>query len=143
MKKILPLLLLFCSLPAFAAGQVEVSNAWARATLPGQDVGGVYLDVKSERDAKLTGVKSALAEKATIHSMKIENGMMEMRAVSVVELPAGKTVKLDPGGMHLMLLGLKKPLVPGAKVPLTLFVENADKSIEKVEVQAEVRRLGH
>ena len=99
---------------------VEVSNAWVRSTVPGQPVAGAYLDLRAQRSVKLVGVASPVAKRCEIHEMKDDGGMMTMRAVDAVDLPAGKTVSLAPGGMHVMLFGLSGPLVAGRKVPLTL-----------------------
>jgi len=71
--------------------------------------------------------------------MRLENGVMEMRQIKSLELPAKQTVKLEPGGLHIMLLDLKKPLKLGDKVPLRLTLQRADLSKTVVEVQAEVR----
>ncbi len=108
--------------PAMGAGKgdVEVSNAWVRATVPGQPVAGAYLDLRASSRLKLVGVSSPVAERGEIHEMKDEDGMMKMRAVKAVDLPAGKTVSLAPGGLHVMLFGLAEPLTEGRKVPLTL-----------------------
>ncbi len=109
--------------PAMAAGKgadVEVSNAWVRATVPGQPVAGAYLDIRASSKLKLVGVSSPVAERGEIHEMKDEDGMMKMRAVKAVELPAGKTVSLAPGGLHVMLFGLAEPLTEGRKVSLSL-----------------------
>jgi len=71
--------------------------------------------------------------------MRLENGVMEMRQLESLELPAKQTVKLEPGGLHIMLLDLKNPLKSGDKVPLRLTLQRADRSKTVVEVQAEVR----
>ena len=71
--------------------------------------------------------------------MRVKNGVMEMRQLESLELPAKQTVKLEPGGLHIMLLDLKRPLKPGDKVPLRLTLQRADRSKTVVEVQAEVR----
>ncbi len=127
--------------PATVAAQqkVEVTNAWARATVPGQNVGGVYMDVRSPAAARLVGVSSPAAATAEIHQMKMENGVMKMSAVAGVDLPPGQTVKLAPGGYHVMLLNLKKPLATGDSVPVTLTIETGKKTRQTLEVKAEVR----
>jgi copper(I)-binding protein len=73
--------------------------------------------------------------------MKMDGGVMKMRAVARLDLPAGKPVKLQPGGYHVMLMDLKQPLKKGDLVPLTLKFEGKDKSVETIEVKAEVRDL--
>ena len=122
-----------------AADAIRVIDPWARATVPGQKVGAVYLEIVSPREARLTGVASPVAGAAEVHSMTMEGGTMKMRAVEALDLPAGRPVKLAPGGYHVMLFDLKKPLVAGAKVPLTLVIEDAGKRTHRVAVSAIVR----
>jgi copper(I)-binding protein len=100
--------------------EVDVTNAWVRATVPGQPVAGAYLDLRASSRLKLVGASSPVAGRGEIHEMKDEDGMMKMRAVEAVDLPAGKTVSLAPGGLHVMLFGLAEPLAEGRKVALTL-----------------------
>ena len=119
---------------------MSVAQAWARATVPGQKVAGIYLDVRSDEAAVLTGVSSAAARSAEIHSMSNDNGVMRMRHLPRLDLPAGETVRLVPGGNHIMLLDIKRPLQAGERVPLTLIVErNGKKTL--VQVQVDVRKL--
>ena len=122
-----------------AADAIRVLDPWARATVPGQKVGGVYMEIVSPREARLTGVASPVAGAAEVHSMTMEGGTMKMRAVEALDLPAGRPVKLAPGGYHVMLFDLKKPLVAGEKVPLTLVIEDASKRTHKIAVTAIVR----
>jgi copper(I)-binding protein len=124
---------------AHAADLVQVSEPWAKATVPGQKVGGVYMKIVARENLRLTGVKSAVAEAAAVHQMKMENGMMRMRAVPSLELSAGKTVKLEPGGYHIMLFDLRQSLVAGQKLKLELTVEDASKRQHRVAVEAVVR----
>jgi len=131
------------SAAAPAADAIRVIDPWARATVPGQKVGGVYMEIVSPRDARLTGVASPLAGAAEVHSMTMDGGTMRMRAVEALDLPAGRPVKLTPGGYHVMLFDLKKPLVAGAKVPLTLVIEDAGKRAHKIAVTAIVRAGDH
>ncbi len=126
-----------------AADEIRVIDPWARATVPGQKAGGVYMEIVSPRDARLTGVASPLAGAAEVHSMTMDGGTMKMRAVEALDLPAGRPVKLAPGGYHVMLFDLKKPLVAGEKVPLTLVIEEAGKRAHKIAVSAIVRAGDH
>jgi copper(I)-binding protein len=103
---------------------VEISNAWARSTAPGQEVGAAYMSLKSTRAAKLLEVKSPVAESVEIHEMSMNNGVMKMRMLDVLDLPVGKTVKLEPGGFHLMLIDLKKPLKAGENIEISLTVKD-------------------
>lgn len=111
---------------ACAAGaDVVVSNAWVRATVSGQPVAAAYLDIRVPKAMQLVGVASPVAKRGEIHEMKNEGGMMKMRAVKAVDLPAGKTVSLAPGGLHVMLFGLAEPLTTGRKVTLELKLRRA------------------
>jgi len=76
-----------------------------------------------------------------LHTMKMEEGVMKMRAVPRIELPAGQAVKLAPGGYHVMLLDLKQQLKPGDTVPITLTLEGRDKAKSSLEVKARVREV--
>ena len=123
------------------AGEITVSGAWSRATAPGQAVGMVGLVITSPKDARLIAVTSAAAESAEIHTMTMDNGVMQMRQIEFLPLPSKQPVTLGPGGEHLMLFGLKHALKAGDKVPLTLTVRFADNSTEKITVKALVRPL--
>jgi periplasmic copper chaperone A len=120
---------------------VEVTGAWARATLPGQKVAGVFMDIRSDAAAKLVGVESPVAASAEVHEMRNEDMVMRMRKVGALDLPAGKEVKLAPGGYHVMLFELRQPLAPGDKVKLTLKVDRGGKR-EDVDVVAVVKPSG-
>jgi copper(I)-binding protein len=122
-----------------AQPNVEVTRAWVRATVPGQNVGGLYMDIRSHAAARLVAVSSPAAATAEIHHMRLENGVMKMSAVAGVDLPPGQTVKLVPGGPHVMLIDLKQPLAVGDSVPVTLTIENDKKTRQTLEVKAEVR----
>lgn len=126
-------------LAPLAAAQVTIDGPWVRATVPGQPVAGGYLTIKSAQSAVLVGVRTPVAQRAEIHEMKMDSGVMRMRPVPRIELPAGKPVELKPGGYHLMLMGLARPLHPGEMVPMTLVIEGPDKTRQEIEVQAEVR----
>lgn len=126
------------SLPAFSA-DVEVKDAWARATVPGQQASGAFMTLSSASGAVLVGGSSPVAKSLEIHEMKHEGEVMKMRAIEKLELPAGKVVELS-GAYHIMLLGLNKELKAGDKVPLTLKIEQKGKQ-ESLTVNAEVRAL--
>ena len=129
--------LLWAGAAARAAG-VEVTGAWAKATMPAQKVAGVYMEIRSDRAAKLVGVESPLADAAEVHEMRHQDGVMRMRHIESLDLPAGQVVKLAPGGYHVMLFDLRQPLKPGDKVTITLRVERDGKR-EDVEVVAVVK----
>ena len=123
------------------AGDIEISGAWTRATAPGQDQAGVDLSITSKQPAILVGVSSSACKTVELHSMTSENGMMRMREVKAIELPAGKRVNLSESGYHLMLNGLKAPLKEGETVPLTLNIKVVNKGVVKIETKAEVKSL--
>ena len=130
---------LLASVTVAAVEPMNVRNAWVRAPVAGQPVVAAYLELESPRDAVLVGVESALAGRVELHAMTMEGGVMRMRQVPRIDLPANKPVKLAPGGLHLMLFGVKEPVKPGSSVPLTLIVESADGTRSAVRVDAAVR----
>ena len=137
------LLLWLTAWPSYAADLLKVVDPWARATVPGQNVGGVYMELVAGENLRLTGVKTAASESAEVHQMKMEKGMMRMRPVPFLLLPAGKRVKLEPGGYHVMLFDLKNSLVAGQKLKIELIVEDAKKKVHRIAVEADIRdRVG-
>jgi len=123
------------------AGEITVSEAWARATAPGQDSAAVSLHITSAKDARIVAVSSTVASHVEIHSMVHENGMMVMRAMDAFELKAGQEAVLGDGDYHIMLVGLKKPLNAGDNIPLTFTLQLANRHKEKVAATAKVRAL--
>lgn len=144
MKRSVPLFLIavlvLLTRIAWADG-ILVSNAWVRATPPGQTVAGLYLEIESGSAARLVGVSCPLAASAELHQMTMDAGTMRMRAVDAIDLPAGKTVSLKPGGYHIMLFGLKQGLKPGEAVPFALTLTDAKGGSHEIETTAQVRNL--
>ena len=126
---------------SFAVAQVTVSDAWVRATVPAQKVTGAFMQLKSDRPSALVSAQSPAAAAIEIHEMRMDGDMARMRAVTRVNIAGGQTVKLQPGGYHLMLLDLKQSLQAGTYVPIKLTFESADKTAQEVEIKAEVRAL--
>jgi copper(I)-binding protein len=124
-----------------ATAGVTATDAWVRGMVKGQNATGAFLTITSTEPAKLVGIKSASAPMVEIHTSAMQNGVMQMHAIESIDLPAGKPVQLKPGGNHVMLMGVAKPLGAGDTVPLTLLIESGGKRTE-VPVQAEVRPLG-
>ena len=124
-----------------AAAQVAVTDAWVRGTVPGQKVTGAFMQLKSPTGAALVAVTSPVAKLAEIHEMKQDGGVMRMRAVDKVALPAGKSVEFKPGGYHVMLMELSQPLKEGDHVPLTLTYLDKAGASRTVTVRATVRPL--
>lgn len=123
------------------AGDFNIENAWSRATAPGQPTAGVDMSISSKHTAKLVGVASPLADHVAIHSMTHEDGMMSMREVMFIVLPAGKRVQLGESGYHLMLSGLKRPLKAGESIPLILSIEVGKQTRVQINTEAEVRPI--
>lgn len=119
-----------------------MKDAWVRGTVPAQKSTGAFAILTSSEDAKLVGVKSPIAKTVEVHESMTMGGMAHMQAVDSLPLPAGKAVKLEPGGYHVMLMGLAKPAKAGDKVPLTFVIEDRNGKRSNVEAQALVRPLG-
>jgi copper(I)-binding protein len=120
------------------AQTVEVKDAWVRTTVPGQKASGAFMNITAKEGAKLVAVSSPVSGVTQVHEMKIEGDIMKMRPVPVLDIPAGKTLELKPGGYHVMLLDLKAPLVKGGTVPLTLVFKDAKGVESKVELKVPV-----
>lgn len=133
-------MLALASMQAVAAN-ISVTDAWARATMPGQKVSGAYMQITSDADARLVGASSPAVPRVEVHEMKMDGDVMRMREVKAVELPKGRTVALEPGGFHIMLMNLPKPIAAGETIPLTLVIESDGKR-QTVEVKAEARAPG-
>lgn len=133
-----------CLIPAFAdvsldqaVAAVVVEQAWIRPSVRGQQGSGGYMKLTARESLRLVGVSSPVAGVAEVHEMKMDGEVMTMRAVKALDLPAGKTVVLGPGGRHLMLMDLKQPLLAGTSVPLTLVLQDS----RGVERQVRTRLL--
>lgn len=122
--------------------QVSVKNPWVRATVAQQKATGAFMQLTSGTSARLVEAQSPVAGVVEIHEMSMANNVMRMRAIAGLDLPAGKTVELKPGGYHVMLMDLKAPISAGQEVPLTLVFEHADRKRESVVVRATARGLG-
>jgi Uncharacterized protein conserved in bacteria len=112
----------------FKAGDLVITQAWSRATPGGAKIGGGYLTIENKGTVadRLMGGSGDVAAKIEVHEMAMNNGVMTMRPLDKgLAIEPGKTVKLAPGGYHLMLFDLKSPLKQGDKVPLTLEFEKA------------------
>jgi copper(I)-binding protein len=137
-RLVFPLLLAAACLPARA--QVTVQEPWVRGTVAQQRGTGMFARITSAQPARLVAASSPAAGVVEIHEMAMDGNVMRMRAIPGLDLPAGKTVELKPGGLHLMLIDLKQPLEPGKSVPVTLVVESGGKR-ESIEVKVPVRTL--
>ena len=117
-----------------AADGPTVSQAWARATAPGVDVGAVYLTIDGgARNDELVSASTSRASMVHLHTVEESGGVAKMRAIEGVAVPAGKRVVLAPKGTHIMLMGLQQPLVAGQAFTLSLhFAESGDQSVSVV-----------
>jgi copper(I)-binding protein len=120
------------------AGDLVITQAWSRATPGGAKIGGGYLTIENKGAApdRLIGVAGEVAGKIEVHEMAMKDGVMTMRPLDKgLTIEPGKTVKLAPGGYHLMMFDLKSPLKQGDKVPVTLEFEKAGKVTVSLDVQ--------
>ncbi len=120
-------------------GDLEITRAFTKAMLPGQPVGGGYLTIKNggKSDDMLVSVSSAAAGTVEMHEMAMQGEVMKMRKLDTgITIPAGKTVELTPGGLHLMFMKVKEPFKQGGQVPVTLTFEKAGKVDITLPVEA-------
>jgi hypothetical protein len=136
-KRISLFALLFFSITTFA--DVTVSNAWVRETKPGQEVGAAYMTLNSPAATRLIKVESKMAGTVEIHEMSMNNGVMKMRMMDTLDLPANKTVELAPGGFHLMLFDMKKPFAAGNQVDMLLTFKNKTGQVFKQKITVPVK----
>lgn len=132
---------------AFAAGlvvastalaqpaQLEVSNAWARATPGNASNGAAYVTIQSPTADRLVSASTPAAKKAELHTMSMQGMVMKMRPLAGLDIPAGGPVTLKPDGEHIMLLGLTHPLREGQSFPLTLDFAKAGSRTVSVTVE--------
>lgn len=137
LKTMTAILALACG--SLHAQTVEVKDAWARTSVPGQKATGAFMTLTARDGAKLVAASSPVAGVTEVHEMKMDGDIMTMRAVQGgLDLPAGKAVALKPGGYHVMLLDLKAPLAKNSTVPLTLVFKDAKGVESKVELKVPV-----
>lgn len=129
---------LLVAMPALA--QVTVEQPWSRATPPGSKIGVGFMQLRNTGGTleRVIGVSSPVAGRVEMHVTTRDGDVMKMRHVEALEIPAGGAVALKPGGTHLMLMDLKRPLKEGDRVPLTLKLESGG----DVEVELPVEPLG-
>jgi copper(I)-binding protein len=121
------------------AQSVEVKDPWVRAAVPGQTGTGAFMKITATNGARLVSASSPVAGVTEVHEMKMEGNVMKMRALEGgLELPAGKTVELKPGGYHVMLMDLKGPLARDSTVPLTLVFKDAKGVESRIELKVPV-----
>ena len=126
---------------AFIMGELEISNVWARETIGRARTAAVYV-TKIHNSGKhvdsLISIRSPIAIKSSIHKIIVESGVAKMRQVKVLEIPVDHSINLKPGGLHIMMVGIQKPLKEGASFPLTFEFKKAG----KIEVVVKVKKIG-
>ena len=135
-RQIVGLALAVTAAAASAQGAPRVEEAWAHPTVAGQAAGGGFVKITSPVADRLIAARTTAAKAVELHTMQMDGDVMRMRQVPAIDLPAGKTVELKPGGLHLMLMGPTKPLAEGASFPLTLRFEKAGEVTVDVKVTA-------
>jgi copper(I)-binding protein len=137
---LIPLLTVAMLLPACSKHDyIEIENQWVRATKDGQDVGVAYMTILSNKDTSLVRIESDVADAVEIHSMHMENGVMEMRMLDSLDLVAEKPTALSPGGFHLMLFDLKKSLIAGDEAHFTLHFKNKAGQEQVISVSSPIK----
>lgn len=121
-----------CGQPGTAA--ITIRDPWANATPVGATVAAVYLELTAGRADTLLSATTTVADRVEMHTNSEEAGMMRMRPLSSVDLEPGKPFTFAPGGAHFMLVGLRQPLAPGMRFPMTLNFKNAGTRTAQVEV---------
>ncbi|HEU4517100.1 MAG TPA: copper chaperone PCu(A)C [Steroidobacteraceae bacterium] len=131
---VLPALL--AALPGFA-GELAITDAWSRSTPPGVTVGVAYFTLKNDtgKSDRLLKITTPVASKVQVHRTEILDDIARMREVAVLHVEAGQTLEFAPNGMHLMLVGLKQPLVEGRNFEVELLFEVAGPRKVKVAVR--------
>lgn len=125
----------------FAVGDLKIAQIWARETAPTAKSGGSFMIIMNHgsTDDRLIGATGDIAERIELHTHLMDDGVMRMRPVEAIELPAGGEAKLQPGGDHVMFIGLTEPLVEGSEIPVTLIFEEAG----EIEVMVKVEDIAH
>ncbi|NOT14156.1 MAG: copper chaperone PCu(A)C [Methylotenera sp.] len=119
--------------------KVLIENAWVRATNKGQSVGAAYMTLTSQQDLSLFCVTSDVTDNVEIHNMAMQNGIMKMRMLDSLAIKANKPTQLAPGGFHLMLFDLEKPLIKGEKIHFTLKFEDKNGAVSEQKTIATVK----
>ncbi|MBM4192408.1 MAG: copper chaperone PCu(A)C [Gammaproteobacteria bacterium] len=138
----LPLVLLALLTRAFAAEPITIERPWARASAPGQMIGGGFMTIvhQGNDEDHLVSAKTPIAREVQIHSMTIDGNVMRMRALEGgLVIPPGGRVTLQPGGLHLMFIDLGAPLIAGTSFPVTLRFAKAGDMKVNFNVEARPR----
>jgi len=126
---------------ALAQG-VSATEPWVRATVAGQQATGAFMKLTASQALRLVQAGSPVAGLVEIHEMRMDKDVMRMSAIPGLDLPAGRSVELKPGGYHVMLMQLKQQIRDGETVPITLTFQTPDGKREKLEIKAQARTMG-
>ena len=142
MRLIASLALLFATTASgmahdYSLDNLQIDHPWTRASLGGTKTGAVYMTVTNDgtTDARLIAAHTDLAKKVELHTNIDTDGVMKMQQVEAIEIPAGETTKIAPGGFHIMLMGLKETFKKGDSFPVTLVFDKAGKTTVEVTVE--------
>ncbi len=127
---------------AWAQTTVKVEDAWVRGTVASQKATGAFMRLTPSANARLLEAKSPVAGVVEIHEMALDKDVMKMRQIAGLDLLAGRTMELKPGGYHVMLMDLKQQLKGGEQVPITLVFEDDAKKLFTEDITAPVTALG-
>ncbi len=116
--------------------QLRVDSAWVRATVPNQSATGAFMRLTAQKDVVLTGASSPVAGIVEVYEMSMDQGIMRMRAAGPLPMKGGQTIELKSGGLHIMMMDLKKQIRAGESVPMTLSLEAADGTQSVVDANA-------
>lgn len=119
--------------------EVVISDAWVRASNPGQSVAAAYLALTSKENVSLVYAETVRAGTTEIHSMSMQNGVMKMRQIEQLAIPANKTVKLAPGSLHMMLFDLPSPFKAGEQVKFRLCFKDRSGNIHEQFISMPVK----
>ena len=148
-SKLMTGILLLMSAQLFAANAsdvIDVSGAYARAVPPGQPNSASFMTLSNSSDQAISVVnaRSPAAKVVELHTHTMEGGMMRMRQVEKIDIPANGEAKLQPGGDHVMLMGLVQDLVPGNEISVTLiFDDGSEKEITAPVQKVQMKMMKH
>lgn len=125
---------------AMAQG-VEVSDAYARATVTGQKASSAFMKLRASATTRLVAASTPVAGTVQVHEMHMDGDVMKMREIAALDLPAGQVVELTPGGLHIMLLDLKSALRPDQSIALTLVFKDAQGRASRQVIQVPVKSM--
>ena len=123
---------------SFKVGDLAIGHPYARATAPGQPTGGAYLRLENHgaQADRLVSASADVSKSVELHQMQMQGEVMRMRQIDAVEIPPNQSVVLEPGGVHIMLVGLKAPLKEGDRFPMMLRFEKAGEVKVQVVVES-------